>query len=276
MAFLERHRPTSFDDVVGNETIVRFLRSLKSAQHLIFEGPPGCGKTTCAHVLRRALRANALEVNASSDVSIAVMREGVMAFVERALDRKMMILDEADSMESHCQRALVDDVMRRVPCIVICNDVTRIEQCVRSRCLEITFERVDDASMTRAVQRVTRDIVFDDEHALPAIVAAAHGDVRQALAIVQKATVNSHIALVDTAYDDSAVLDERVCAMLYDARDFDDAHRQFAALLEYTLEDIVASARRVARNDFTLLPRIEALVKRDMLTPLQFAALLVH
>jgi replication factor C subunit 2/4 len=59
--WVEKYRPNTLDDVVGNEEAVVRLRAIAdgvgdifscSMPNLILSGPPGCGKTTCVHALR--------------------------------------------------------------------------------------------------------------------------------------------------------------------------------------------------------------------------------
>lgn len=80
MPFVEKYRPRTLDDVVGNEETVSRLRSIAvdgNLPNLILSGPPGTGKTTSIHALARQLLGTSykdavLELNASDARGIDV------------------------------------------------------------------------------------------------------------------------------------------------------------------------------------------------------------
>lgn len=83
MPWIERYRPRTLDDVVGNEETVSRLRAIAETgnlPNLILSGPPGSGKTTSVHALARQLlgaqhvKDAVLELNASDARGIDVSR----------------------------------------------------------------------------------------------------------------------------------------------------------------------------------------------------------
>ena len=76
--WLEKYRPKTLDDLVGNEDAVARMRAMVSSgfiPNLIFSGPPGCGKTSAVSVLARELLGDkrkeaVLEMNASDERGI--------------------------------------------------------------------------------------------------------------------------------------------------------------------------------------------------------------
>ena len=89
--WLEKYRPEHVKDIVGNEETVGRLEVLAqqgNMPNLILAGPPGTGKTTSVLALARSLLGDAfkegvLELNASDDRGIEVVRGRIKAFAQK-------------------------------------------------------------------------------------------------------------------------------------------------------------------------------------------------
>src|SRR2546427_491511 len=92
--WVEKYRPAKLDEIVGQDDVVSRLKAYVRAEnlpHLLFAGPAGTGKTTCAIALARELfgedwRANLFELNASDErgldvVRLKITKEGMDALV---------------------------------------------------------------------------------------------------------------------------------------------------------------------------------------------------
>lgn len=119
--WVEKYRPRSLDDVVGNEDTLIRLRAVAAdgnVPNLILCGPPGTGKTTSVHALARQLLGSSystgvLELNASDSRGIDVVRNKIKSFAMNKVSlppgrHKIIILDEADSSESINKHAKYD------------------------------------------------------------------------------------------------------------------------------------------------------------------------
>ena len=89
--WLEKYRPTTVEEIVGNEATVGRLQVLAqqgNMPNLILAGPPGTGKTTSVLALARTLLGESfkdavLELNASDDRGIDVVRSRIKAFAQK-------------------------------------------------------------------------------------------------------------------------------------------------------------------------------------------------
>ncbi|PSP27503.1 replication factor C small subunit [Halobacteriales archaeon QH_2_65_14] len=107
--WLEKYRPRTLEEVVGHNAIVDRLQSYverDDLSHMLFAGPAGVGKTTCAIAIARELygedwEENFLELNASDERGIDVVRDRVKNFARTSFGGhgyRIIFLDEADAL----------------------------------------------------------------------------------------------------------------------------------------------------------------------------------
>jgi replication factor C subunit 2/4 len=89
--WVEKYRPAKVDDVAHQDEVVQTLKKsieLGTLPHLMFHGPPGTGKTTTILAVARALygpdlyRSRVLELNASDERGISVVRDKIKTFAQ--------------------------------------------------------------------------------------------------------------------------------------------------------------------------------------------------
>jgi replication factor C subunit 2/4 len=213
-------RPEAMDAIVGQEEVVRVLQRAAATghlPHLLLYGPPGTGKTSTILALARqlygpALAGHVLQLNASDDSSIAVMRNRVKTFAAggqaaaqkleakglgaepRALPPfRLIILDEADMLAETAQAALrrmMETTVLGARFCFVCNYVTRIIEPLASRCLKLRF----GALPADAVVAKLGAIAAAEGMTLPTDTAAAlhdvaAGDMRRAVTALQSAAL---------------------------------------------------------------------------------------
>lgn len=194
--WLEKYRPSSLNDVKGHEDIVESLENYVDEgeiPNLLFSGPPGVGKTASAVAMAKEIygedwEANFLELNASDDRGIDVVRDDVKSFARTSTSTaefRMIFLDEADALTSDAQAALrrtMEKFATNVRFILSCNYSSQIIEPIQSRCTVYRFSRLSDEAIEEQVLEVAESENIDiTEDGIDALVYAANGDMRSGI-----------------------------------------------------------------------------------------------
>ncbi|WWC68510.1 uncharacterized protein I206_102439 [Kwoniella pini CBS 10737] len=213
--WVEKYRPKTIDDVSSQEHTVAVLKKALSSTnlpHMLFYGPPGTGKTSTILALARQLygpdlfRARVLELNASDERGISVVREKIKTFaretprhVGKSSDGKiypsppykLIILDEADSMTQDAQSALrriMETYSKITRFCLVCNYVTRIIEPLASRCSKFRFKPLAQNSTQARIEMIAQNEgVQAEDGVLNLILQLAGGDLRKAITYLQTA-----------------------------------------------------------------------------------------
>ena len=208
-------RPQRFDDVVGQQAVTRTLRNAigsgRIAQAFVFAGPRGCGKTTTARILARALNCingptadpcgecdacveiaqgrdiDVLEIDAASHTQVDNIREVILSglSVSPVRDRyKIFIIDEVHQLSSHSFNALlksIEEPPAHVVFMMATTELHKIPDTILSRAQVFEFKTIPTRGIVEQLRRiaVAEGIEISDA-ALTLIARAAEGSMRDA------------------------------------------------------------------------------------------------
>ena len=212
--WVEKYRPSSLKDMVGQDAILPLLRSYaekRSMPHLLFAGPPGSGKTTAALALSRDLfgtdwRTSFMELNASDERGIDTVRTTIKQYARTSslgeVGFKILFLDEADNLTSEAQaslRRLMERYSGSCRFILSCNYSSRIIDPIQSRCAVFRFRAYSPEAVRTQVKRIaTAEGKKVSPEALETILTASGGDMRRATNLLQLAGTHSDNITAET------------------------------------------------------------------------------
>ena len=166
--WIEKFRPSSFDEVVGQDIIVSRIKAMteqENVPHMLFSGPPGVGKTTLALIIAKTLfkdswRQNFLETNASSERGIDVIRETIKDFARTkpmgSNIPKIILLDEADALTRDAQNALrrtMEQYSENCRFILSANYSSKIIEPIQSRCTIFRFKPLELENVKKMLKK---------------------------------------------------------------------------------------------------------------------------
>lgn len=217
----EKYRPLNFSDVKGQKNVISKVKAFveqENMPHLLFSGPAGVGKTTLAFVIARQLfgdnfRANILELNASDERGIDVIRSKVKDFARtRAIGDvpfKIIYLDECDALTREAQQALrrtMENYTQTTRFILSCNYSSKIIDPIQSRCAIFRFRPLDKEELYSIFDKIAKEEGLDmDEQAKDALVEVSGGDCRKAENILQSSAALKKKITAETIFSMASV-----------------------------------------------------------------------
>jgi DNA polymerase III subunit gamma/tau len=256
LALYRRYRPETFAEVIGQEHVTgplqQALRSDRVNHAYLFSGPRGCGKTTSARILARALNCeqgptpepcgvcsscqdlardgggslDVVEIDAASHGGVDDARDlRERAFYSPASSRfKIYIIDEAHMVSSQGFNALLKVVEEPPPhlkFIFATTEPERVLGTIRSRTHHYPFRLVPPRVLQEYLQHLCElEGVEVGPGVLPMVVRAGAGSVRDALSVLDQLIggagpdgVTHAYAASLLGYTDAALLDDVVDAL---------------------------------------------------------------
>ncbi len=220
--FNVRYRPHKFNQVLGNDNIIRMItKSIinnKLPHAMLFTGVSGCGKTTVARLIALSLNCTdrdelanpcgecisckaILNLNSLSVQELDGARTGNIDTIRSVLDNlpsapmggepfKVLILDEAHNLSGKAEDALLkflEDTPGHCYIILCTNELQKLKEVTRNRCKTIQFSRLEDKYIYELLEEVCQfeGFVYNKE-VLNYIVEESNGVPRQALSYLQQ------------------------------------------------------------------------------------------
>jgi replication factor C small subunit len=205
----EKYRPSKFEEVVGQEEIVKRVQGLTKSlniPHLLFAGPAGTGKSTLALIVVKELfgdswRENYLELNASDERGIDVVRQKVKDFARTKaigdLHFKVIFLDEADALTKEAQQALrrtMENFTGTCRFIMSCNYSSKIIDPIQSRCAIFRFKLLEKKDIEKRIKLIAeKEGLQIDDKTIESLYEGSEGDCRRVINLLQ---AGSSISLI--------------------------------------------------------------------------------
>jgi DNA polymerase-3 subunit gamma/tau len=219
-ALYRKYRPQTFDDVVGQDPVVRTLRNAIANDQLrqayLFAGPRGTGKTSMARILAKSVNCvqgptttpdntcpacvaisngtslDVVEMDAASQRGIDDIREIRERVVLQPVEGryKVYILDEAHQLTDAAWNALLKLIEEPPPHLLFVFCTTALDKViptVRSRCQTFSFQRPRFDDLVKVLRRVADGEGFQaPDSALSQIARAAKGSFRDGVSMLDQ------------------------------------------------------------------------------------------
>ena len=203
-----KYRPQTFKDVVGQTAITNTLKNAIDQNHLaqalLFTGPRGVGKTTCARILAKMINSNSsenenedfafniFELDAASNNSVDDIRNltDQVRIPPQVGNYKVYIIDEVHMLSASAFNAFLktlEEPPKHCIFILATTEKHKIIPTILSRCQIFDFKRitVTDAKNYLKVIAEEQGIIAEDD-ALHIIAQKADGAMRDALSIFDR------------------------------------------------------------------------------------------
>jgi len=198
---VEKYRPKKLSEIIGQDHVITPLKELVQKgpplPHLLFFGPPGCGKTSTAYALANELKIPIVELNASDERGITTIREKIkrLAFTT---GYRIILLDECDRMTDEAQHAL-RRIMEKTHTtfILTANEEWKIIDPLKSRCVNFRFNKLSYQDMAKIIIKIIKsenvkiEMTQDVKEALTLLLEYTNGDLRKAINMIEALITSS-------------------------------------------------------------------------------------
>ena len=207
--WIEKYRPKTFKELYSHEAITSVLETqIEQRQYasMIFYGPPGCGKSSCANIYIHYLfgpkykNSDRLiqKINLSQELNAEHLQTRLSAFIRinHSISLKpystylcpnfqVIILEECNLLTMETQwmiRQMMDQSVKYILWLFICNDIEKIIEPIRSRCQEYHFKPLNCEMIQEIIRKILgKENIHEsrnDEVVNQWIILKAQGEMR--------------------------------------------------------------------------------------------------
>ena len=276
-ALYRSYRPTTFKEVIGQKHVIQTLKNAiiekRTSHAYVFSGLRGIGKTTIARILAKAVnclnpvdgepcneceRCKAINDNITTDVIEldAASNNGVdeirsllekVNFLPSFLSKKVYIIDEVHMLSTAAFNALLktlEEPPAYVMFVLATTEPHKIPMTILSRCQRFDFKQLTIAELTEELTYVCeKENIRISKEALNGIAEAAEGGMRDALSILDQASVyaENEITIDDVNSVTGNVSNQKLIELIH-ALNNDDATKSIA-----TINELLNMGKEVSR-----------------------------
>ena len=283
-----RRRPKQFSDLVGQEFVAETLKNSISSHQIahayLFSGPRGCGKTSTARILAKALNCengptpapcgtcahcteitkgaslDDIEIDGASNTSVNDVRQikDEVMFPPNSSRYKIYIIDEVHMLSTSAFNALLKTIEEPPPYVVFIFATTELQKVpatIKSRCQQFNFRLVSAEKIKDLLADAVRELSIQaDDEALYWIAREATGSIRDAYTLFdQVAAFSDGVITYDKIRDKLGLVGVDRLNELFEkcaAGKADDAIGVLDAYLEsgISIEQLIANSTNYIRS----------------------------